>query len=110
MPKLGSLDDKQAGMLAGLAPVASDSGRRCSARHIRDGRSAARTGIYRASLSATRCNPHLKAFYDRLVAAGRSKKSAITAVMRKLIVIANLLLEDDRQWSPKSPTAEPSFA
>ena len=110
MPELGQLDDKQAGMLAGLAPVASDSGQRRGARHIRGGRSAVRTGIYMAALSATRYNPHLKAFYDRLVAAGKPKKVALTAVMRKLIVLANLLLKEDRLWSPKSPIAEPLFS
>ena len=110
MPELGKLDDKQAGMLAGLAPVASDSGQRRGARHIRGGRSAVRTGIYMAALSATRYNPHLKAFYDRLVAVGKPKKVALTAVMRKLIVLANLLLKEDRLWSQQSPIAEPLFA
>ena len=110
MPELGSLDDKQAGMLAGLAPVAYDSGQRRGARHIRGGRAAVRTGIYMAALSATRYNPQLCAFYDRLVAAGKLKKVAITAVMRKLIVLANLLLKEDRLWSPKAPIAEPLFA
>jgi transposase len=110
MPELGSLDDKQAGMLAGLAPVAADSGQRRGARHIRGGRSAVRTGIYMAALSATRHNPHLKAFYDRLVAAGKPKKVAITAVMRKLVVLANVLLKADRCWSPERLIAEPLLA
>ena len=110
MPELGSLDDKQAGMLAGLAPVACDSGQRRGARHIRGGRSAVRTGIYMAALSATRYNPHLKAFYDRLVGAGKPKKVAITAVMRKLIVLANLLLKADRCWSIERAIAEPLHA
>lgn len=110
MPELGSLDNKQAGMLAGLAPVASDSGQRRGARHIRGGRAAVRTGIYMAALSATTHNPQLCAFYDRLVAAGKPKKVAITAVMRKLIGLANLLLKEDRLWSPKAPIAEPLFA
>ena len=110
MPELGHLDDKQAGMLAGLAPVACDSGQRRGARHIRGGRSAVRTGIYMAALSATRYNPHLKVFYDRLVAAGKLKKVALTAVMRKLIVLANLLLKEDRLWSKQPPLAKPLFA
>ena len=107
MPELGSLDAKKAGMLAGLAPVASDSGQRNGARHIRGGRQAVRTGIYMAAHSAARFNPHLKAFYSRLVAAGKDKKLAITAVMRKLIVLANTLLKEDRKWSSELPIAKP---
>jgi len=107
MPELGSLDAKQAGLLAGLAPVASDSGQRNGPRHIRGGRAAVRTGVYMAAHSAARFNPHLKAFYDRLVAAGKPKKLALTAVMRKLVVLANTLLKEDRLWSPESPIAKP---
>ena len=107
MPELGSLDAKQAGLLAGLAPVASDSGQRNGPRHIRGGRAAVRTGIYMAAHSAARFNPHLKAFYDRLVAAGKPKKLALTAVMRKLVVLANTLLKEDRLWSKGFPIAKP---
>ena len=107
MPELGSLDAKKAGMLAGLAPVACDSGQRNGARHIRGGRQAVRTGIYMAAHSAARFNPHLKAFYNRLVAAGKAKKIALTAVMRKLIVLANTLLKEDRKWSNELPIAKP---
>jgi transposase len=107
MPELGSLDAKQAGMLAGLAPVASDSGQRNGPRHIRGGRQAVRTGIYMAAHSAARFNPHLKRFYDRLVEAGKPKKLALTAVMRKLIVLANTLLKVDRLWSNECPIAKP---
>ena len=110
MPELGQIDDKQADMLAGLAPVASDSGQRRGARHIRGGRAAVRTGIFMAALPATRYNPQLKTFYDRLVAVGKPFKVAITAVMRKLIVLANSLLKEDRLWSKNPPIAEPLFA
>ena len=110
MPELGSLDAKQAGMLAGLAPVAVDSGESRGARHIRGGRAQVRTGIYMAALSAMQHNPALAAVYDRLVAAGKKKKVAITAVMRKLIVLANALLKQGRNWSPNPPIAEPLFA
>ena len=103
MPELGHLDAKAAGMLAGLAPVACESGQRNGPRHIRGGRPAVRTGIYMAAHSAARHNPNLKTFYDRLVAAGKEKKVALTAVMRKLIVLANTLLKEDRCWSTKSP-------
>lgn len=105
MPELGSLDAKQAGMLAGLAPVACDSGQRQGARHIRGGRQVVRTGIYMAAHSAARFNPQLKRFFERLVAAGKPKKVALTAVMRKLIVLANTLLKEDRPWCPERPIA-----
>ena len=106
MPELGSLDAKQAGMLAGLAPLACDSGQRNGPRRIRGGRQAVRTGIYMAAHSAARFNPHLKRFYERLLAAGKAKKLAMTAVMRKLIVLANALIKEDRLWSPETHTAE----
>ena len=60
-----------------------------------------------AANSAARFNPHLKAFYNRLVAAGKAKKIALTAVMRKLIVLANTLLKEDRKWSNELPIAKP---
>ncbi len=106
MPELGSLDAKQAGMLAGLAPVACDSGQRSGPRHIQGGRQAVRNGVYMAALSAARFNPHFKRFYERLLAAGKAKKLALTAVMRKLIVLANALIKEDRLWAAEPPTAE----
>ncbi len=110
MPELGSLNAKQAGLLAGLAPLACDSGKRNGQRRIRGGRQAVRNGVYMAALSAVRFNPHLKRFYERLVAAGKVKKLALTAVMRKLIVLANELIKEDRLWSPEKPNAEPLHA
>jgi transposase len=110
MPELGSLNAKQAGLLAGLAPLACDSGQRNGPRRIRGGRQAVRTGVYMAALSAVRFNPHLKRFYERLLAAGKAKKLALTAVMRKPIVLANDLIEEDRLWSPQTPAAKPLHA
>ncbi len=107
---LGALDAKQAGMLAGLAPVASDSCQRNGPRHIRGGRATVRTGIYMAAHSAAWFNPHMKAFYDRLVADVKAKKLALTVVMRKLIVLANALLKEDRCWSNECPIAKPLHA
>lgn len=107
MPELGSLDAKQAGMLAGLAPLACDSGPRKGPRHIRGGRKNVRTGIYMAALSAARHNPHLQSFHDRLIGAGKLAKVALTAVMRKLLVLANSLLKEDRCWSKLAPIAKP---
>jgi transposase len=107
MPELGTLDAKQAGMLAGLAPVASESGAKKASRHIRGGRPNVRTGVYMAALSAARYNPHLAAFHDRLIDAGKLPKVALTAVMRKLVVLANALLKGDRCWSIQPPIAKP---
>jgi transposase len=107
MPELGSLDEKQAGMLAGLAPIANESGQKAGQRRIRGGRAAVRTGTYMAALSAITHNPLLSAFYERLVARGKAKKLALTAVMRKLIVLANTLLKEDRKWSNNLPIAKP---
>ena len=107
MPELGKLCAKAAAMLAGLAPIPCKSGQSCKPSHIRGGRPVVRTGVYMAAHSAARHNPHLKAFYDRLLAAGKAKKLALTAVMRKLIVLANTLLKEDRLWSINSPIGKP---
>lgn len=107
MPELGQLDEKQAGMLAGLAPIACESGQAAGKRRIRGGRAIVRTGTYMAAISAIKHNPPLRAFYDRLVGAGKPKKLAIAAVMRKLIVLANTLIKQDRCWSISAPIAKP---
>jgi transposase len=107
MPELGNLDAKAAGQLAGLAPIARQSGPTTRPSHIRGGRPLVRTGIYMAAQSAARHNAQLKVFYDRLLGAGKQKKVAITAVMRKLIVLANTLLKYDRRWSPQAPIGSP---
>lgn len=109
MPELGSLDEKQAGMLAGLAPIANESGQKVGQRRIRGGRSEVRTGTYMAALSAIKHNPPLRAFYERKLAQGKVKKLAITAAMRKLIVLANALLKEDRPWTNIRPIAKPLF-
>ena len=101
--ELGALSLKAAGLLAGLAPIARDSGATSGQRHIRGGRRSVRNALYMAALSAARYNPPLKAFYQRLRAAGKKPKVALTAVMRKLIVLANTLIKEDRKWSPSHP-------
>ena len=103
MPELGTLDEKEAGMLAGLAPIAHESGGTIGQRRIDGGRRIVRTACYMPALHAVRANPSLKAFYRRLVDAGKLKKVALTAVMRKLIVLANALLKADRVWSLTPP-------
>lgn len=99
-PEIGTCNAKQTAMLAGLAPIANDSGDRAGTRSIKGGRAELRTGIYMAAVSAASSNPGLRAFYDRLLAAGKLPKVALTAVMRKLIVLANTLIREDRLWKP----------
>jgi transposase len=94
MPELGTLNRRQAAALAGLCPYNRDSGTWSGKRHIRGGRSAARCSLYMGALVACRYNPVLKPFYDRLIAAGKPPKLAITAVMRKLVVLMNHLLKN----------------
>jgi transposase len=98
MPELGSLDNKQAASLAGLAPVARQSGQWKGKSFIRGGRSNVRQALYMPALVAARFNPDLKAKYQQLVTAGKPAKIAVTAIMRKLIVTANALLRADRCW------------
>jgi transposase len=103
LSELGACSAKQAAMLAGLAPVACESGDSKSARHIRGGRGSVRRGLYMAAVSAITHNKPLKAFYERLTAAGKLPKVALTAVMRKLVVIANTLITQDRFWLREAP-------
>lgn len=98
MPELGSLENKQAASLAGLAPVARQSGQWKGKSSIRGGRANVRQALYMPALVAARFNPDLKAKYRQLVEAGKPAKVAITTVMRKLIVTANALLKADRLW------------
>ena len=100
LDELGSLNDKQVAALAGLAPFAVDSGPRRGQRHIRCGRSDLRKALYMAALSAARYNPDLAAFHKRLIANGKAKKLALIAVARKLIVLANSLISQNRCWEP----------
>lgn len=94
LPELGTLSRNESGALAGVAPYNRDSGAHCGRRTIRGGRVRVRRVLYMAAVVATRFNPILKAFYDRLVKAGKPKKLALTAVMRKLIVLLNHLLKN----------------
>jgi transposase len=89
MPELGQMNRQQVGALAGLAPWTHDSGTLKGKRCIGGGRSEVRTALYMASLSVVRRNPVLQKFYERLVAHGKIKKVALTAVMRKLVIYMN---------------------
>lgn len=98
MPELGSLENKQAASLAGLAPVARQSGQWKGKSFIRGGRANVRQALFMPALIAARFNPDLKAKYHQMIGAGKPAKIAITAVMRKLVVTANALLKADRCW------------
>lgn len=94
LPELGTLSRGQAGALAGLAPYNRDSGTSSGKRCISGGRPEVRRCLYMAALSASRSNPVLKPFYQRLIAKGKPSKVALTAVMRKLIILMNHLLKN----------------
>lgn len=94
IPELGTLGRAQAASLAGLAPRNRDSGKKQGRRTIGGGRAAARRALYMAALTAARMNPKLQALFKRLVAAGKAKKLALTAVMRQLLVVMNSLLKN----------------
>jgi len=101
LPELGMLGGGQIAALAGVAPMNCDSGDMRGQRRIKGGRAHVRSALYMAAVAASRCNPDLKAFYDRLRNAGKAAKLALTAVMRKLVLLANTLIREDRYWTPK---------
>jgi transposase len=94
MPELGTLNRRQVAALAGLCPYNRDSGQWSGKRSISGGRPEVRRALYMAALSASRNNHLLQPFYDRLIAAGKPGKVALTAVMRKLIILMNHLLKN----------------
>jgi transposase len=99
MPELGEANNKIVAALLGVAPYDDDSGRRRGERHIKGGRRRTRNAFYMACLgAATQHNPVLKAFYDRLLAKGKEKKVALTACMRKLICILNVMIARRQKW------------
>jgi transposase len=102
LPELGLLSAKEVAALAGLAPVNNDSGDAKGQRHIFGGRAAVRSALYMAAVSATRHNPLIRDFYDRLRAAGKPFKVAITACMRKLLVTLNAMLKSGQFWHDRS--------
>src|SRR5215216_1831332 len=103
LAELGTCSRKQIGMLAGLAPVADESGQRQGIRVVWGGRPNIRRVLYLAAITAARFDPDMKAFFNRLIAAGKPAKLAIIAVARKLVVLANILISEGRMWQPHSP-------
>jgi transposase len=98
MPELGSLDRRQIASLAGLAPWTRQSGKWKGKSFIGGGRTRLRAALFMAAIVAARYNPILKAFRDRLVAAGKPKIVAIVATMRKLLTILNAIVRDHKPW------------
>lgn len=98
LPELGSLSGKQIAALAGLAPWTRRSGQWKGRSMIGGGRSSVRRAIFMAALVASRYNPRLKAFRDKLVAAGKPKLVAIIALARKLLTILNAIVRDQKPW------------
>lgn len=100
LPELGRLDRRAIAALVGVAPYNCDSGQQRGQRHIWGGRPAVRASVYMAALVATRHNPVLARFYQRLRAAGKRPKVALVATMRKLLTILNAMLKQQRPWTP----------
>lgn len=98
LPELGTLEERQITALAGLAPFNCDSGKMRGKRMIWGGRSAVRTALYMATIAATRSNNAIKTFYLRLINAGKPKMVALTACMRKLIIITNAMVRHNQPW------------
>ncbi len=98
LPELGQLARRQISKLVGVAPLAQDSGQRQGKRRVWGGRATVRSTLYMAALVAIRHNPVIKVFYERLIAAGKPKKVAIVACMRKLLTIVNAMLRDKTRW------------
>jgi transposase len=100
LPELGRLDRRAIAALVGVAPFNCDSGQWRGRRQIWGGRAPVRTTLYMSALVATRCNPPLRAFYQRLRAAGKPAKVALVAVMRKLLTMLNAMLKHQTPWKP----------
>jgi transposase len=99
LPELGSLPRKKIAALVGLAPLNCDSGQHTGRRKVWGGRSSVRSMLYMATVTAVRCNPVIREFYKRLVAAGKRPKVALTASMRKLLTILNAMVRDGAPWT-----------
>jgi transposase len=99
LPELGGLDRKKIAALVGVAPLARDSGTMRGKRKVWGGRAPVRAVLYMGTLVATKHNPAIRDFYARLVAAGKPKKVALTACMRKLLTILNAMVRSNTRWN-----------
>jgi len=102
MPELGSINHKAAAALSGLAPINRQSGKWRGRSFIQAGRCVVRKALYMPALVAMRFNPDLTKKYQAFILAGKPPKVAITAIMRKLIILANTLLKNNRKWQQKT--------
>ena len=100
LPELGRLDRRKIAALVGVAPINRDSGTMRGRRTIAGGRPTVRSALFMAALVASRANPIIASYYVKLRAAGKTSKQALTACMRKLIVILNAILRDRKPWQP----------
>jgi len=107
LPELGSLNRHQVAALVGVAPLNRDSGTLRGKRTTWGGRGSLRAALYMATLVATRCNPVVRAFYLRLCGAGKPKKVALTACMRKLLCILNAMVKHRRPWNANLAVQNP---
>lgn len=103
LPELGRLSNREIAKLVGVAPLNRDSGRYRGTRRIWGGRASVRSVLYMAAFSATRWNPVIRAYYERLVAAGKARKVALVACMRKLLITLNSMAKSGQHWSPSLP-------
>ena len=110
LPELGTLGRRQIAKLVGVAPLADDSGKRQGKRRTWGGRAHVRAVLYMAAIVAVRHNPDIREFYERLLAAGKPKKVAIVASMRKLLTILNAMLRDKSTWAAARHVQEASPA
>lgn len=110
LPELGTLDRRQIAALVGVAPFNRDSGTLRGKRTVWGGRSRVRAALYMGALVASRHNPVIRDFYQRLLAAGKPKKVALVACMRKLLVILNAMLKHRTAWGEISPTVVAQFS
>ena len=101
-PEIGTLSRKQIASLAGLAPMTRQSGQSRGRQFIQGGRKFLRDALYMPALVAARFNPDLRQRYQNMIKAGKPAKVALTALMRKLIVLANSLVQHDRKWTAKT--------
>ncbi len=100
LPELGDISRRELAKLAGVAPLSRDSGTLRGRRFVQGGRAPVRAVLYMAALVAARCTPVIKAFYQRLVAAGKPKKLALVACMRKLPTLLNVMVRTATPWNP----------
>jgi transposase len=100
LPELGTRNRKQIAALVGVAPINKDSGPKKGKRRVFGGRASVRRTLYMATLVATRTNPVIRTFYERLLENGKEKKVALTACMRKLLTILNAMIRSMRTWQP----------